>query len=362
MTTPQPPGRPAGDVTRPAFRHLWFWVRLVVVIAILWWVVESNGRERIAQTLLSARLPWVGAAMFVFFLSIVAGAWQWHLLLKIQGVSFSMRDCFRSYYSGMFLNNFLPGTVGGDALRVWDVHRQQLAQQQSSLGKAAASTLLDRLMGFSALSFFSLLALAIEFHRQDLPRGLLLNLLQAVGAVTVAFSLLLLLLLSRRFAGALHALIRALGMERLGQVHTKVQDSLQAYKARWNAIGKVFLVACVVQLLRISVHAFCAWALGLSLAPAFFFSFIPLIALTAVLPLNVGGWGVPQGLGAYLYGLPGVLTAAAAGVAATGASVFDPKAAAAALAFLPTVIGMVVMLGGGFYFVFRPSREPRIPS
>jgi len=145
----------------------------------------------------------------------------------------------------------------------------------------------------------------------------------------------------------------------LGNVHAKVQESLQAYKARWGRIGLVFLVACVVQLLRIAVHALCALALQLSLAPAFFFSFIPLIALTAILPLNVGGWGVPQGLGAYLYGLPGVLTAAAAGVAAGSALAFDPRAAAAALAFLPTAIGMLVMLGGGFYFVFRPNREPR---
>jgi hypothetical protein len=136
-----------------------------------------------------------------------------------------------------------------------------------------------------------------------------------------------------------------------------VQDSVRAYRARWGSIAVVFLVACLVQLLRVSVHAFSAWALQLSLAPAFFFSFIPLIALTAVLPLNVGGWGVPQGLGAYLYGLPGILTTSAIGLA--GSAVFDPRTAAAALAFLPTAIGMVVMLGGGFYFVFRPPQEPR---
>lgn len=337
--------------------RLWFWLRVAAVVAILWWVVERNGRERIAVALLAADPRWVVAAMLVFFLSVVAGAWQWHLLLRIQGIDFGFKAAFRSYYSGMFLNNFLPGTVGGDALRVWDVHRQQLTVQQSSLGKAAASTLLDRLMGFSALSVFSLLALALEFHRQDLPRGLMLKLLQAVGAVSAAFIILLLLLLSRRFSGALQAAIRALGLQRVGSIHAKIQDSLQAYTARWGSIGYVFLVACVVQLLRISVHAFCAWSLQLSLAPAFFFSFIPLIALTAVLPLNVGGWGVPQGLGAYLYGLPGILTASAGGAAAVVA--FDPRAAAAALAFLPTAVGMLVMLGGGVYFVFRPSREPR---
>jgi hypothetical protein len=206
-------------------------------------------------------------------------------------------------------------------------------------------------MGFSALSFFSLLALGFEFQQGDLPAGLLLHLLQAVMAVSVAFLLMLLLLLSRRLSGALRAILNALGLHRLGNLHAKIEDALEAYKARWGRIGGIFLIACLVQLLRVAVHACCAWALHLTLAPAFFFSFIPLIALTAVLPLNVGGWGVPQGLSAYLYALPGILTASTPD--------FDPAAAAAALAFLPTVVGMVAMLGGGFYFVFRSSHKPR---
>jgi uncharacterized protein (TIRG00374 family) len=326
-------------------RRLWFWARVAAVAAILWWVVAHNGRERIAQSLLAADPGWMLAALGVFLLSIVAGAYQWHLLLRIQGIEYGFKACFRSYYSGMFLNNFLPGTVGGDALRIYDVH-----QREGSFGKAAASTLLDRLMGFSALSFFSLLALALEFRQRALPAGLLLHLMQAVTAVSAAFVAMLLLLLSRRLSGALRVVIRSLGMEKLGNLHAKIEEALTAYKARWGRIGYVFLIACIVQFMRISVSAFSAWALHLTIEPVFFFAFIPLIALTGVLPLNVGGWGVPQGLGTYLYALPGVLVATAPG--------FNPGAAAAALAFLPTVIGMVAMLGGGFYFVFRPSHKP----
>jgi uncharacterized protein (TIRG00374 family) len=335
----------ASEESRGRFARTWFWARLAAVVAILWWVVERNGREKIVWTLLSADPRWAILAAVACFLSIVLGAYQWNLLLRLQEIPFGFRASFRSYYSGMFLNNFLPGTVGGDALRVYDVHKRE-----GSFGKAAASTLLDRLMGFSALSFFSLIALGIEVQQRDLPPGLLMHLLQAVTAISVAFAAILLILLSRRLARLLTAILRILGMRRLGQLHSKIEEALSAYRARWNRIGYVFLIACAVQMLRISVSVFSAWALHLSLAPVFFFAFIPLIALTGVLPLNVGGWGVPQGLGTYLYALPGVLVASAPD--------FDPHAGAAALAFLPTVIGMVVMLGGGFYFVFRPSHKP----
>lgn len=325
-------------------RAVWPWLRLLVAAALIYWIVERNGRGKIIQALVGADPFWVAVAAFCFFLSILAGAYQWHLLLRLQNVDYGYKACFRSYYSGLFLNNFLPGTVGGDALRVWDVQRHESGA--GGFGKAAAATLLDRLLGFSALAFFSLLAVAYEFNRNELPKDLLRHLFIAVSLVAVCFVLPLFPLLSRRVSKILHFCIRTVRLSWLDSAYMKVESSLEGYKAKWRNMAQIFVMACLVQLLRVSVHAFSAWALHLSLAPSFFFSFVPLIALAAVLPLNVGGWGLPQGMGVYLYALPGVFTV-------TG--LFDARSAAAALAFLPTAIGMVVMLGGGFYFVFRPS-------
>jgi glycosyltransferase 2 family protein len=324
-------------------RSPWPWLRLLLVAALLYWVVERNGRGRIIQALLNANPAWTVVGALAFFVSILAGAYQWHLLLRLQGIRYGYRASFNSYYSGLFLNNFLPGTVGGDALRVWDVHRSEA----SGVGKAAAATLLDRLLGFSALAFFSLLALAYEFQRNVLPRDLLRHLMWMVAIIFLCFAAILLPLLSRRTSKFLHMVIRILRLRRVDTAYAKIQLSLTAYKARWREMGYMFVLACLVQFLRVTTQAFSAWALHLSLAPSLFFSFVPLIALAAVLPLNVGGWGLPQGLAVYLYALPGVFAVPVAG--------YDVHSAAAALAFLPTAIGMVVMLGGGFYFVLRPS-------
>ncbi len=332
-----------------------FWLRLLLTIGMLVWVVRGNGGLRIGTALLAAQPGWALAAAVVFFLSILGGAYQWHLLLRLQGIDLGFAACFRSYYAGMFLNNFMPGTVGGDALRVWDVHH---SERTAGVGKAAAATVLDRVLGFAALAFFSLLSLVVEFHRRELPLTLLHHLLAIVGAVSVCFGCLLAVLLSRHAAAALHTGIRALGLRRIDAAYAKMQASLAAYRGRWKNMAAVFFVACLVQVLRIAVHALSAGALRISIAPSLFFSFIPLIALAAILPVNVGGWGLPQSLGAYLYGMPGVLARAHAG--------FDRPAAAAALAFLPSVIGMAVMLGGGFYFVMGRKKhapvERRIPK
>jgi len=320
--------------------------------ALLYFVISRSGGERILRALLSANPVWAAASAFCFLLSIFVGALQWHMLLRLQGIEYGFFPSFRSYYAGLFLNNFMPGTVGGDALRVWDVHRSEAAH---GVGKAAAATLIDRLLGFSALAFFSLLALGYELQRNSLPNGLIRQLLLAVGAVFICFVLLFVFLLSKRISNALHGAIRMLGWEKLDTAYAKVQDALFAYKKRQRTLLPVFIVACLVQLLRVGVHALCAFALHLTIAPSFFFSFIPLIALAAVLPLNVGGWGIPQGLGAYLYALPGILSPDAV------SGPFEVSSAAAALAFLPSAVGMVVMLWGGFYFVSGRPRKPKTP-
>ncbi len=325
-----------GMLRGSAARRIWFWIRLVAAISVLWWVIEKNGRGHIVDNLRNVQLGWVALAAGVFFLSILAGAYQWYLLLKLQGIDFGYKASFRTYYSGMFLSNFLPGNVGGDALRVYEVQKGT-----EGWGKAAAATFLDRLIGFFSLSLMSLMAVGLEVWRQTLDAGVFRNLLYAVAFVFVSFVIALILLLSRRAAALLHAFVRKTGMQWLDEVYSRLQGILHAYRGRWGGMAFIILVSCVVQILRVDVHWFCALGLGVDISPIFFFSFIPVIALAGVVPLNVGGWGIPQSIGTYLYTLPGVLPVLAG----------DSKATAAALAFLPSVVGLVVMLGGGVYFV-----------
>jgi glycosyltransferase 2 family protein len=358
--TARPASEPASGPTpaelksRRLRKTVWFWLRLAAAAGVLWWVFHKNGQGRIMDTLLSAKPGYVLLAGAFFFLSVMAGAYQWHLLLRMQGIEFGWLACFRTYYSSMFLNNFLPGTVGGDALRVYEVKKGS-----EGWGKAVASTFLDRLIGFFTLSLLSLIAVGIALWRNTLDQSVFRHLLYAVGFVFAIFVIVLVLLLSRRIAQLVHFLIHLTGKKWLEEAHERMQGILLAYRARWGQMSYIILVSCVVQILRIDVHWFSALGLDVHISPVFFFCFIPVIALAGVVPLNVGGWGIPQSIATYLYTLPGVLAPVAV-LATEGALSPNPafsgagadiKVTAAALAFLPSVIGLVVMLGGGFYFV-----------
>lgn len=331
MTGPAPTAVDAGKARR---KRAFFWLRLLAALAILAWVIHANGRGRILESLAGAKPVWVALGALLFFLSVLAGAYQWFLLLRIQGIAMGYGACFRAYYSGMFLNNFLPGTVGGDALRVYEAK-----QGADGWGKAVAATFLDRLIGFFSLSLMSLVAVTAALWRRTLDQSVFRHLLYAVGLVFGIFVVVLVLLLSQRIAALVNALIARTGMRWLAEAHNRMQGILQVYRARWRDMLWIGVVSCIVQALRINVHWFSGIALGIGISPVFFFCFIPVIALAGVVPLNVGGWGIPQSIGTYLYTLPGVL------------EVPDVNATAAALALLPSAVGLVVMLGGGAYFV-----------
>jgi len=326
-------------------KPLWSVLRLLLVVGLLWWVIDRNGRGRIVETVLAAQPGWLLAGALLFFASIVLGAWQWHLLLRWQGIEQGFAPTFRTYYVGLFLNNFLPGTVGGDVVRVVEARKAM-----SGWGKAAAATLLDRLLGFAALSALAWLALVLERFRGVLAKDVYAHLFKAVSLITASFACVLILLLSRRVSAAFHHLVRRTPWRRLDHAYTRLQDLVTAYRRQWGRMGSIFLISLAVQILRVAVHWTAGLGLGLAISPAFYFCFIPIMALAGVVPVNVGGWGIPQSLGAYLYGLPGVLPDGLA----------NPAASAAAIAFLPSVLGFVVMLGGGIYLVI--GRSPRSPN
>jgi len=99
--------------------------------------------------------------------------------------------------------------------------------------------------------------------------------------------------------------------------------------------------------MRIFVHVLVARALGLKVDLAYFFLFVPLLAVIVSLPISLNGIGVREGAGILLFGLVGL-----------------DRASAFSLQFTTYLIAVAVSLIGGIVFLVRiPHRraEARIP-
>ena len=69
-------------------------------------------------------------ALLCLAVSNFTACYQLKLLLEKQGVRMKYGELLKLYYVGLFFNNFMPGNVGGDVKKVYDIRALNLAVER----------------------------------------------------------------------------------------------------------------------------------------------------------------------------------------------------------------------------------------
>jgi uncharacterized protein (TIRG00374 family) len=291
-----------------ARRHLVFLARGLVSAGLIWWLLSRISLEEIQVGLRQPRWSVIAGALAVYALSAFGGALQWTWLLRRSGLKTPATEIRRLYFVGLFFNNFLPANVGGDAYKIID-----LGRRESCPARVFCATLLDRLVGLTALTTVALAAGAVAAAAGvPLPRS-------AVALVAV-FALLVTIqaaLLSSRIGSRLPELARRVRLAGLGDRLASLAIEWQVYRrsARWLLAIATFSMG--VQLLRILTHVLVAVGLGVALAPAQvlqLYVLIPLLAISLTLPVTVNGIGLRESVSATLLVAAGLTPAGAVAI------------------------------------------------
>lgn len=140
--------------TKPKLTH-WriFILRAVVTVLLLGLLaamVGSQGWNEFAGAL--RRLPPLSFALAVIIIlaSRVCVTLRWLVLLRFAKEKMTFWQAFRLMFMGNFASNFLPSTVGGDVVRLAGASSLGV-----EAGVAAASLVLDRLIGMAGMASLS---------------------------------------------------------------------------------------------------------------------------------------------------------------------------------------------------------------
>lgn len=127
-----------------------------VLIAIL---LRTTDIGEIREAFLGFDLLWSIPVLLAIALSMVVSASKWGRILKAQGVCISLPRLFAYYICGLFFNNFLPSSIGGDGARA------VLAGSESgSVSKAASSVVMERILATVTLALLGLLGALFSVH------------------------------------------------------------------------------------------------------------------------------------------------------------------------------------------------------
>src|SRR4030095_16732349 len=186
MDCTEPPPAPRGREDCPmthggASRTAWLGVQGLVTVGLLWLLVRGLALALFEALFLRLPLWFYLTSLLVVLGGQVLYAWRWHVLLNAAGVEPPFSVTMRQYFIGIFLNNFLPSTVGGDVEKVY------LLGREYGYRRVTASIMLDRLLGIGMLALVSAMAM---WTVADLPPALRVARLATTGVAVASVVIL----------------------------------------------------------------------------------------------------------------------------------------------------------------------------
>ncbi len=276
-------------------------VRLTVAVgltAVILWKIDARAA---GAALAAADWRWLSAAVALVFVDRALNAYRWLVLLRplAAGAALRLSDVLRVFFVSTFVGTFLPGSIGGDAVRAVALSRHGVTMADS-----VASVFVDRLLG--TLSILLIAASAVWFAPPSIPdwlAPLTVGLAVAAAAVVVAG------LFSDRVERVATGLLARFTRGKLHKGGASLLHSLRRYAHSTGALWNVLASSAAVQGLRIVQ----AWMLGLSLGidpglTAYLVS-IPVILVVMLLPISISGIGTSQAAFVWLFGAAGVTSA-----------------------------------------------------
>jgi uncharacterized membrane protein YbhN (UPF0104 family) len=265
---------PYPEINRPVSPYARILPPLLVAglfVILLWRTDMVALRDAFAQISAGPVLLCLGLVQ----LQIILSAVRWRFTAQRLGQTIGLTDATREYYVASFLNQSLPGGMGGDAVRAWRMR----VEGKGGWKLPAKGILYERLSGQAA--FFVILAVglpiwpAVIADHSQLPSGW----------VAVAFCVLGLFL-----AFGLQWLFRRTAHPILQQIYEDASEVFMRRQAWLIQSG----LSVVVVTAYVAVFMIASQAIGASLPFEAALTIIPLCLLSMLIPVGLGGWGTRE--------------------------------------------------------------------
>ncbi|MDQ1392613.1 MAG: glycosyltransferase 2 family protein [Acidimicrobiaceae bacterium] len=268
-------------------RRVWSILRVLATIVMLVALVSRVDLDTILPDWDPTHVGWLLLAMLVTLAGIALASLRWQRVLAALDLRSRMPRLLSTYLAGLFISNFLPSTIAGDALRV-----SRISSDTGEAPRTFASVVLERLSGWAVLPLLTLAALAINPTLLHLPGGDRSIHVAIIVSVVTLFLLLAVLMAAghpslggrlashtgwKRFTGAIY-----LGLDR--------------FRHRPKVAAQVLAAGLAYQLAVVAAAFAAGHALGLSVGWTAFMAFMPVVAIVQVLPFpTIGGLGLREG-------------------------------------------------------------------
>ena len=273
-------------------------LKISLSVALILWITQDVALDSVFAVITESSESMLILAFSLFFVGYVIAAFRWRTLIRVQDGDAPIFFLVRSFMVALFFNNFLPSTVGGDVVRMYDSWRLG-----NSKTDAVTVVLVDRFLGVIVLFCFALLALVFDETVAGEVPFITIWVTAGLAGMGIATWLFLKIPMStmQRLSSAKNGV-----MARVGGILEKVHRSFQAYRQAPSAILRALGLSVLLQVNVVVHFILVARAVGIDVPAESMFLIIPVAVFIMMVPISINAIGVREAVFVFLFSLYGV--------------------------------------------------------
>lgn len=304
-------------------------LRLIFSIVLIYWLLTFVDLKDTINRLQNTNLYGLFVAACLFVSAMFIFPIRWRVLLSAFGFKqIKYLSLVKYYWIGLFFNNFLPTSVGGDIIRAY-----YISHDIQTKGESFASVVIERMLGFivtSAISLISILFLYDLFSVKQLT-------LLAVFLVLFILFLYSTIMVDSFFVFITHWLEK-IKFFNVGDKFEQIFFAFRIFNKNPEILLKALLFTAFGQLLIILFNAAIYFAITGKLDFLPFLIVIPLTIIASLFP-SINGLGTRETAYVMLLALFNI-----------------PKEISFALAVFVFILPLIVSLFGGILYTLNPLK------
>lgn len=250
-------------------------IKLALSALMVFLIARTTNVEQLQKTFQSIPLTTCLFVISAYVCGQLLSSIKWWLIVREGGIKVSYPTSLKAYFTGMFVNCFGLGMVGGDVAR-----GVLVAAGLPKKTEGIASVVVDRIHGLTVLSMFALVTSVVIGNTYVPP--LFINALFALcGGFIFAW-----------IAGP-YVLTHFPFVQKL-PIARKLQEVAKMFPRRPAALALITAISIAFHANQIALHAVMAQGVGADIPWSTLFVVIPFVNIASSLPISWQGLGVRE--------------------------------------------------------------------
>ncbi|MBN2424352.1 MAG: flippase-like domain-containing protein [Calditrichaceae bacterium] len=307
-------------------------VKIVISFGLLAYLIIDADPARILQTMKKVveadGIVYALYALVLYLISIALMAVRWDVLLRGYHIKLPISTLFGYYIIGLFFNNFLPTSIGGDVVRIYKV-----IESTGDRTHGFSSVIIERILGIAATLFLAIVSLA--FISEHVTSARVFYIIFTLFIFILGF---MYILIRRRPFILLLKIFDKITIFHIGERINKLLESIHYFRARRRILLYVFILSLFSQIAIVFMNYFIVKSFSLKIDLFYLFMVVPVTFILTMLP-SINGMGVREFGYVRLLSVVGI-----------------DKAAAISLSFMNILIPILISVWGAGLFIFQKRK------